>query len=776
MPVMKRRLKTRKSKRQAVEEIEENEDLVDSKPENRRRKKSVKVEEVKEKFKKSRRKRSKRATSSSDDTVVSNELEDDRAEVTEKEEAEVPLKKKRLRAKRGGEEVGPLRSSKSRSKKQIEEGEEMSEEKTSKLSRKEKTRKKRKAEKEEEKKNVSEEEEVGSKKRKKKVRKNGIEDVSEEEIIRERNEEKGVRKEKQEDEDVLEKGQMKDKDVNEEDKDVNEEDKDVNEEDKDADENKDVDEEDKHGSEEDKDVNENKDINEEDKHADMKQIEDQNAKEKNNEKEDSEDGNDKQESKDNEKQEVNKEVENEEQEDEEKQETNKEIEDNHDAEEERKEQEEKDVQESKEEHEGQEANEEQESNDDTEEAHDAEESQESKEQETKEQSEKRQETKEQLSGQNREETARESTDSSKSDDRKQIILPRKSPIINSSLFPIFTFLPLEFDLVNDDNYFIIKPNLRDSIAMKLACVILFKDTATPSISTLQRRINLMGQWVSPTNPELKMATTDIHSARGVVCMGRNNTIFYGPYEHAISIAPPEAPQIQSRVIETTPVSVELYVTTSQECKVWCLPVLASDGKKTVDEVKAGTFRFVRNRVSLFFQGLKPQTQYDIWCYGETKNGVPSDDLITARAETKSGRSHFPVSFVVEFKVILEDVTQNLISFSLENNLRQDARCLLLDDSSNQVRTTNVKYQKNTPVHFSGLNSHSLYYIRCEVTAKEKGRNTVIVLAETGLVPVKTTRSFLSSLLLSLFFIALFALVLAVVLFIVRSRSNGFLNK
>ena len=769
MPVMKRRLKTRKSKRQAVEEIEENEDLVDSKPENRRRKKSVKVEEVVEKFKKSRRKRSKRATSSSDDTVVSNELEDERAEVTEKEEAEVPLKKKRLRAKRGGEEVGPLRSSKSRSKKQIEEGEEMSEEKTSKLSRKEKTRKKRKAEKEEEKKNVSEEEEVGSKKRKKKVRKNGIEDVSEEEIIRERNEEKGVRKEKQEDEDALEKGQMKDKDVNEEDKDVNEEDKD-------ADENKDVDEEDKHGSEEDKDVNENKDINEEDKHADMKQIEDQNAKEKNNEKEDSEDGNDKQESKDNEKQEVNKEVENEEQEDEEKQETNKEIEDNHDAEEERKEQEEKDVQESKEEHEGQEANEEQESNDDTEEAHDAEESQESKEQETKEQSEKRQETKEQLSGQNREETARESTDSSKSDDRKQIILPRKSPIINSSLFPIFTFLPLEFDLVNDDNYFIIKPNLRDSIAMKLACVILFKDTATPSISTLQRRINLMGQWVSPTNPELKMATTDIHSARGVVCMGRNNTIFYGPYEHAISIAPPEAPQIQSRVIETTPVSVELYVTTSQECKVWCLPVLASDGKKTVDEVKAGTFRFVRNRVSLFFQGLKPQTQYDIWCYGETKNGVPSDDLITARAETKSGRSHFPVSFVVEFKVTLEDVTQNLISFSLENNLRQDARCLLLDDSSNQVRTTNVKYQKNTPVHFSGLNSHSLYYIRCEVTAKEKGRNTVIVLAETGLVPVKTTRSFLSSLLLSLFFIALFALVLAVVLFIVRSRSNGFLNK
>ena len=135
-----------------------------------------------------------------------------------------------------------------------------------------------------------------------------------------------------------------------------------------------------------------------------------------------------------------------------------------------------------------------------------------------------------------------------------------------------------------------------------------------------------------------------------------------------------------------------------------------------------------------------------------------------------------VSFAVKFKVILEDVTQNLISFSLENNLRQDARCLLLDDSSNQVRTTNVKYQKNNPVHFSGLASHSLYYIRCEVTSKERGRNTVTVLAETGLVPVKTTRSFLSFIFFSFLFLALFILVIAVVLLIVRSRSDSFLNK
>ena len=123
--------------------------------------------------------------------------------------------------------------------------------------------------------------------------------------------------------------------------------------------------------------------------------------------------------------------------------------------------------------------------------------------------------------------------------------------------------------------------------------------------------------------------------------------------------------------------------------------------------------------------------------------------------------------------MVEDVSRTLLSFSLENNLRQDAQCLLLDSDSNQVRTTRVSSERTQPVQFSGLHSHSLYYIRCEVSLREKGRNTFTVLAESGLVPVTTRRSFFASLLLSLFALAFFTLALAGVLFLVKKlQSRG----
>ena len=122
-------------------------------------------------------------------------------------------------------------------------------------------------------------------------------------------------------------------------------------------------------------------------------------------------------------------------------------------------------------------------------------------------------------------------------------------------------------------------------------------------------------------------------------------------------------------------------------------------------------------------------------------------------------------------MVVEDVSRTLLSFTLENNLHQDAQCLLLDSDSNQVRTTRVSYQRTQPVQFSGLRSHSLYYIRCEVSLREKGRNTFTVLAESGLVPVTTRRSFFAALLLSLFALAFFTLTLAGVLFLIKKIHN-----
>ena len=122
-------------------------------------------------------------------------------------------------------------------------------------------------------------------------------------------------------------------------------------------------------------------------------------------------------------------------------------------------------------------------------------------------------------------------------------------------------------------------------------------------------------------------------------------------------------------------------------------------------------------------------------------------------------------------MVVEDVSRTLLSFTLENNLHQDAQCLLLDADSNKYRTTRYNNQRTHPVQNSGLHYQSLYNIRSEVSLREKGRNTFTVLAESGLVPVTTRRSFFATLLLSLFTLAFFTLTLAGVLFLIKKLQS-----
>lgn len=119
-------------------------------------------------------------------------------------------------------------------------------------------------------------------------------------------------------------------------------------------------------------------------------------------------------------------------------------------------------------------------------------------------------------------------------------------------------------------------------------------------------------------------------------MGRDDLVFYGPTEQSIEATPPELPEIQARILEATPVSLELFLTASIECKVWCIAKEPAADAPSVEQVKDGTFRYVRNRASLFFQGLKSNTKYDVWCHAETRKGVSAKELVQVHAETDPG--------------------------------------------------------------------------------------------------------------------------------------------
>ena len=216
------------------------------------------------------------------------------------------------------------------------------------------------------------------------------------------------------------------------------------------------------------------------------------------------------------------------------------------------------------------------------------------------------------------------------------ISPRQKAPQTSQSNPIYSFLPLEFSLAIEGDYISVTPVIKDGVRMKLACVILLNGASSPNIASLQRRISIMGQWVTHDAPQLRLATADIATVRGIICMGRDDLVFYGPTEQSIEATPPELPEIQARILEATPVSLELFLTASMECKVWCIAKEPAAEAPSVEQVKDGTFRYVRNRASLFFQGLKSETKYDVWCYAETRKGVSAKELVQVHAETDPG--------------------------------------------------------------------------------------------------------------------------------------------
>ena len=91
-----------------------------------------------------------------------------------------------------------------------------------------------------------------------------------------------------------------------------------------------------------------------------------------------------------------------------------------------------------------------------------------------------------------------------------------------------------------------------------------------------------------------------------------------------------------RVIDETPVSLEIYVRTTMEARVWCrVDETADETPMTIERVKTGNQRFVRDRAAFFFDFLAPNTEYGVWCVAESKTGVSSpqsleESHVTAR--------------------------------------------------------------------------------------------------------------------------------------------------
>lgn len=189
--------------------------------------------------------------------------------------------------------------------------------------------------------------------------------------------------------------------------------------------------------------------------------------------------------------------------------------------------------------------------------------------------------------------------------------------------PIFESLEIHMDVIK--NRIAIKPSFGSLTSMKLLCSLILQGENLPSTEKLVYRVPLLGQQLQNTDGHdtLYLVTADIHSVEAISCIGYTPpNIFYGPREISIEVAPPPSPDIKIRVIEQTPLSLEVYVKSSMEARVWCKVVKETSSTVSIELVRTGSQRIVRRRASMYFKDLTPDTKYQIWCYAESKEGIP----------------------------------------------------------------------------------------------------------------------------------------------------------
>ena len=201
-------------------------------------------------------------------------------------------------------------------------------------------------------------------------------------------------------------------------------------------------------------------------------------------------------------------------------------------------------------------------------------------------------------------------------------LPTTSPPKRTAP-PQPVYYPLSFAVDIVKNNVIITPNLGDLDSLKVVCTLVLKAMNTPSPFALSKKLEVIGQTLTGEgrHQSYSLSTSDIHSVRSVVCLGATDSYhYYGPQEKELVVKEPVAPEVSIKPIEVTPISIELYLKTTVEARIWC-KAEASKNEMTVDMIKTGQQRYVRERVTMFFSDLTPATEYGVWCYAETKEGV-----------------------------------------------------------------------------------------------------------------------------------------------------------
>lgn len=137
-------------------------------------------------------------------------------------------------------------------------------------------------------------------------------------------------------------------------------------------------------------------------------------------------------------------------------------------------------------------------------------------------------------------------------------------------------------------------------------------------------------------------------------------------------------------LSLTPISVVVQVNVSSPSLVWC-GALAPGKQFIPEDIKASHAgiliqsmdclrSFTLDSSIITVNALRPNTLYNLYCYGESDYGSMAESPLTSMK-----RINTPSTI---FQIKNEKIWNMMLSFVLESNILLDATCVLFDDQCN----------------------------------------------------------------------------------------------
>lgn len=189
----------------------------------------------------------------------------------------------------------------------------------------------------------------------------------------------------------------------------------------------------------------------------------------------------------------------------------------------------------------------------------------------------------------------------------------------------------------------------DDHVYSIFCELVEHKQPPPSTAYLEQQLfkHNSTSYSASSQSQLLLQTRELALYDRVYCLVKQNQTFTLLHSPLPLNAVEESPELTLQIDHVTDHSVSLTVTSSMSAFVWCLAYPEDLSTPSVQEFKRTTPTFVQTKEVITLSQLIPNTEYAVYCYGESRLGSPMEVSIQSLKQSfTTQKSHDFVSVII----------------------------------------------------------------------------------------------------------------------------------